>query len=878
MSQDVPNLEQFLAQAQNTGSFEESSSFRIDAASAITKLSNFRLPSSYHWVVKVVQWANAVEADSIAFKIGRRRYEVFVEGNPPQSAQQILQDVLAVTTLSDHLVTALFSLAREDTPSFEVEVRGPEHHDAFSYSHREKTFAGSDARRLQSLGLRLTVEGKAWRPLQQHHAYLHKLLYQICWSSPVPLTVDGRKPELRYGNRHSVSFRPGLYPLSFSLAWAWVPPLEGRPEMRLRLPATERMEPLQKENCFGRGYANRVVPDGQMFLVYLPEGPVGAYLNIKTSANSAVVFCCNGVEVDRILVEEPIAQFAAPEMMLKMGFEIYCTVQASETDLSGFRVRNREALAEALVAGLVGQLVKLWDSFLNCPIAFHTRLLKPKHQRLIDTPLATFAGTLVALAAGVYSGGVLAGLAAGIPAAAIYGKLYDLFFDYLSFLGRCSIGSPFRNFGFTESLLELQSRQKIEGVRFRGPPAGDWAAGWTEWPPVRDVHNWALDLLVALRESVPERETIEFRFEHSQIVVRANLQIHPGPLEFLGQNSSLARALVGLARTGPLRITLQTGGWIVEWIDGSAHCSESIVADRGLFLRASYANPKAQGGILQGLKSRFKRRTLPYAEAITELQEQAWLSPVKLDGRPLSSKLSHFPKGRRNVCYDISSSNLPLCLGRRDLPCREGGPWFECPVDQPGVTTPLEVGWLAAGKLDLPGTFLYWGEAAPKLSGVVSLTGLQLANSAVEFVYQGVIVDVFPLYPSELFRKDESFKTRFWSTFAVLGLMKWPVSLRLLVAVESPPEGPARRRVAETALSTYRTEILELADLVLEHLSALSYKWSAEMFKSREASVQQYNVVSTANKSPALRRDAIKNTLKRLPEFLDQHSGQADVR
>ena len=130
MKEEASALEEFLLQAGKQGALEGEHVFRVDTVGALSRLSDFRLPSPHHWVVKIVQWANTIEAESVSFKLGRRESEVVVSGLPPSSASQVLRDMTKVATLSDHLVTALLSLAREDTPSFELEIFREEEHEA----------------------------------------------------------------------------------------------------------------------------------------------------------------------------------------------------------------------------------------------------------------------------------------------------------------------------------------------------------------------------------------------------------------------------------------------------------------------------------------------------------------------------------------------------------------------------------------------------------------------------------------------------------------------------------------------------------------------------------------------------------------------------
>jgi hypothetical protein len=284
-------------------------------------------------------------------------------------------------------------------------------------------------------------------------------------------------------------------------------------------------------------------------------------------------------------------------------------------------------------------------------------------------------------------------------------------------------------------------------------------------------------------------------------------------------------------------------------------------------LEANFPTP-SKGGFLDGLKDRFTVRTLSYADDITTLQEYGWLSPVRLDGRLLESRVANYPRMRREICYDAASVDLPICLGRRDLALEPGSPWFECPIDDQDSTV-IPQGWFREKKLILPDTFLYWGEGCSEIGGMLVLSGCQRGQSAVEFVYQGVVVDVFPLYSTDMFRLSMGVKEI--SLYKSLHkMLKTPVALRCFVPVAKHPKQEERGPIAREFLQRYRREILELADLVLEHLPSLSYRWSKAMFQSKQANVQSYNLQSSIHKSLAVRRKKTAEALEGMAEFLDE--------
>lgn len=863
-------LEDFLIQAGKQGALEGEHVFRVDTVGALSRLSDFRLPSPHHWVVKIVQWANAIEAESVTFKLRRRESEVFVSGLPPSTASQVLRDMTKVTTLSDHLVTALLSLAREDTPSFELEIFREQEHEAYRYEHSERRLSALAARSLSQNGLRLKVRGGVIKLLRSDRAALHKLLYQVCWSSPVPVEVDGRQPELRYAKTHEMTYRKSLYALSFSLAWAAIPVLAQRPVLKLRVPTTEGLEALPRRRGFGQGYARQNVPAGEMFLHYQPDYPMGAVLNIKSSVTSSVVFCCDGVEVDRVLLQEPIVRYGNPEFFTKMGFEIYIAVSGSETDLSGFKVRRGEELSALVLATAMSDLVRLWDLFLVCPESFFSRLLKPEQQRFLDNPMALLFGTTAAVASGVALGGVLPGLAVGAPVAAMTGKGIDIWFWYHRLILKTSVGSMSRLLGFRECLLELEAQQRSPGFEVGEPEVTDWSKGWAAWSSVGSNRSWVLELLLAVREISSQREPVHFQFGRTGIVVEVSLSDPdlPGPLELLKSFPSLGRALRDLVLLEPSQVSLRVGASKAEWTEGEGR--EFGAAEEGPMFRleARFPTRSTKGGFLDGLKDRFSRQTLWYAEDITTLQECGWLSPVRLDGRLLDSREAHFPRKLREVCYDAASVDLPICLGRRDLPVEADSPWFQCPVDRRDATA-IPQGWYKEKKLTLPDTFLYWGEAEPTVGGMIVLTGSQRAQSALEFVYQGVVVGVLPLFPADTFRTSMGVKEI--ALYQPLRkMLKTPVALRCFVPVAQVPELQERGPIAREFLQKYRQEILELSELVSKHLPSLSYRWSKEMFQSKKAHVQAYNLQSSLHKTLSVRRKNTAEALEGTAEFLDE--------
>ena len=191
MKEEASALEEFLLQAGKQGALEGEHVFRVDTVGALSRLSDFRLPSPHHWVVKIVQWANTIEAESVSFKLGRRESEVVVSGLPPSSASQVLRDMTKVATLSDHLVTALLSLAREDTPSFELEIFREEEHEAFRYEHSQRRLSVLTERSLAKNGLRLKVRGGAIKLLRSDRAALRVFSFgrseEVCVELPTEL-------------------------------------------------------------------------------------------------------------------------------------------------------------------------------------------------------------------------------------------------------------------------------------------------------------------------------------------------------------------------------------------------------------------------------------------------------------------------------------------------------------------------------------------------------------------------------------------------------------------------------------------------------------------------------------------------------------------
>ena len=300
-------------------------------------------------------------------------------------------------------------------------------------------------------------------------------------------------------------------------------------------------------------------------------------------------------------------------------------------------MRQAEELSALALATAISDLVRLWELFLVCPESFFSRLLQPKHQRFLDNPMALLFGTMAAVASGVALGGVLPGLAVGAPIAAMTGKGIDFWFWYHRAILKASAGSLSRLLGFRECLLELEAHQTSPGFELSESEGVDWSKGWAAWSRGGSIRSWVLELLFAVRELSTRREPVHFKFGRSGIVVEVSLSDFdlPGPLELLNSFPALGRALQDLVLLAPSRVSLRVGASKVEWTEMEGR--EFGIAEEGRMFRleAHFPTPSTKGGFLDGLKDRFTRQTLWYAEDITTLQEYGWLSPIRLDGRPL---------------------------------------------------------------------------------------------------------------------------------------------------------------------------------------------------------------------------------------------------
>ncbi len=115
------SLDNFLAEQSLEGSHDSEGVFTLDLSKASDRLTQFKLPSPHHYLLKVLQLASALGANEIVFRMERYRTSVFFRA--PESGAvadseaiyQAFSDPLNVSNpLLNDLVTALIGSLTEE--------------------------------------------------------------------------------------------------------------------------------------------------------------------------------------------------------------------------------------------------------------------------------------------------------------------------------------------------------------------------------------------------------------------------------------------------------------------------------------------------------------------------------------------------------------------------------------------------------------------------------------------------------------------------------------------------------------------------------------------------------------------------------------------
>lgn len=890
MSQSPRNISDALKAASVDGVLESTSSFTLDPAEALRKSGSHQLPKPELWLVKIVQAAVCAGAENIDIKLERACVKVSVRGGVFPSASEVAKQISFESTDSTqgHLLTGLRVLAVEPKTALVLQTREPEpervvvNEQALPIGHRLEDLPegvkldlkvyrrGSILANPKALLAEVSVKN-----LIRTRAAEYLALVRRCWTSPIPITIDGRPLETRYYCATDGLEEGKLTAnLPCSMACAPTPLFEGRPKLVMRRP-----QKLGDEELPGLFLAKRVYRDTH-FLVRDPEQETSALLDIQFGTKDLVVlFVCDGALVTSHRVKLKVPAFRRYPSFA--GLRLYVQVEPHELDLSEFQVRDVEVLVQQAFQASLPTFLQLWNDLME----FRGRIAlrrpgRESKQRGVERGLAILGGVA----------GLGTGAAAGVSGAIFFGGYLAAaggwYVDIIHYMyghvyGRMFMAGQARPI-LKESLLYWDTHLQKTSVRAwkhanKTTPLQTLTTNGLSHSPIRASGRglWAVKLVQAAVSS--KASGMNFMFSASEVTV----QFHG--VQQLSQpgETYLAEALCEVWREEFSEIILVTAQATTTWSKDAVVCDPESCGE--LEFRLVLEKPK--GGVAAWIKRKVQGPSRFTAEAIRYLTEYAWVSPVeiRLDQRALETRYSHKRQGFTEIYMDHLQRGIPVGLLRVTLPPTELGPNLPLPAQH--LTSPSEAA--RKGKLDvvthkmkLPDTFSFWsGELEGQCGGVVVINGDLRANSAVEFVLDGVIVDVQALYDSEDFRDQKGVM----KGLRLLKMLPVPrVGLRCLVPIVAGDleDGRVKEPLKRSRLFLTRVAPLlkELLSHLTEQLSQLRYSSTLPEFKDkfqgRHGKNDKYIARGDAVREQKLMKPFHAKDLKKgveaLPSYLDR--------
>jgi hypothetical protein len=227
----LSHLESFLNELKSSGEIQGQGHFTLAREKALEKLAEFQLPFEGAWIGKVVQSAIAFGVET-PLAVGQTRRVTSVRfAGKPACAQADLEAAFfdphpTGVRAIDHLTKALWAVGLKEKRSFEIALAG---------DSEALVWDGAKVHTVARVPVPETVlivthqspqESSDWLfdpfAASRHNAEVATALRDYCYTSPLPITVDGRRidglhhcPEQGWSNRSfplSLSFLHGQLP------------------------------------------------------------------------------------------------------------------------------------------------------------------------------------------------------------------------------------------------------------------------------------------------------------------------------------------------------------------------------------------------------------------------------------------------------------------------------------------------------------------------------------------------------------------------------------------------------------------------------------------------------------------------------------------
>ena len=299
---------------------EPSAEFTIDPRSALEKLSQFQLPESGLWAVKMVQGAVAAQLFGVEFVFSSSSIECRMYGTQVPSAKSLL-DALVHSSASSkrahrHWATALRSLYGQEFRRITWVSEDREQAEIVSIDKEQITLSARPVRDLEVERFFLKIEYPSrWFPWPSVGIDEYKLLCDRCRLCPLPVSADSRLLSQQHPSK--------LQQAASAVLWMLGPKEDGDPTF-----------PLLVENALEDG-----APPDLLISKWVSEG-LGVHqcsLMVWLSPNAGkleapkVFWLRDGALIGPVHLTSPLEG---------LSMTVVCPGDQAETDLSEWALRD----------------------------------------------------------------------------------------------------------------------------------------------------------------------------------------------------------------------------------------------------------------------------------------------------------------------------------------------------------------------------------------------------------------------------------------------------------------------------------------------------------------------------------------------------------
>lgn len=407
-------LQHFLDQAGQAGSYDSSDEFTLDTLASSSKLSRHQLPEPGLWLVRLVQGAVALDVvGGIRIEFGRRQVKMAFRTRRGPSAEELLRALFSGSLFADpalnHLVCALRASAADSNEHIEwfVSQQGQGERICLSrdgLSRSPASFYGSGGSHAYEILVRRPPPAmplkKALRKrvvdLVKEVADEYSALVSRCWCAPVPIEIDGHPlaPSIPHPKmRHLTDCEQVGCPVDrYHLGDQW---LAWRP-LTVKGPRLTRPAQNPPGEPVGDGQAWRAnrIRAGECFLQWAtrPESNAGLLVSFAAVAPPGIDFLSDGAVVDTYNLPYVRPLQGKEKALLEhqrqaASFRLFLPVGQEQLDLSGFQLRNKEQLASQFLSELGPVIRETLDTLAEELPHYH---FSPTPNPLLETCLAPF--------------------------------------------------------------------------------------------------------------------------------------------------------------------------------------------------------------------------------------------------------------------------------------------------------------------------------------------------------------------------------------------------------------------------------------------------------------------------------------------------------